>query len=77
MIFECIRFADLLDLSLSQPVLLALFVEVALCGWMGLGKLRDLCSCPSLPSMVYETVALFEHSDVSELQTPRMALLWL
>lgn len=77
MVFECIRFADLLDLSLSQPVILALFVEVALCGWIGLGKLRDLCSCPSLPSMVYETVASSQHSDVSELQTPGMTLLWL
>lgn len=65
MTFECIQFTDLLGLSLSQPVLLALFVEVALCGWMGLGKLRDLCSCPSLPSMVYETAALSERCNVS------------
>lgn len=75
MIFECIRFADLLDLSLSQPVLLALFMEVAMCEWMGLAKLRDLCSCPLLPSMVYETVALPQCCNMLELRTMRMTLL--
>lgn len=57
--------------------MLTLFMEVTMCGWMELGKLRALDSCPLLPSTVYEIVDLSQCCNVSELQAPRMTLLWL